>query len=290
MIGTSRKAMKQIFVFLSVSLFLFSPAYGQTSASGSIVNIPVIHTWDYYTDYGETGHLTHSAGSETVMFGSDYPEVTFDPPLKHGDTLDFWGQSEYDYLVLVRDGISGRFLSINYEKDVPDNACSGCSYQSRSWLHLQNITMNESDTSFSFTLMGSQLLGHGFSLMTYFCRKTQSSNQSWFDTDSATGVNQNSEVTFTISKHDILAAGVATITGSPRLGMNPQPADSYLNVAFPEGFPHASLRVMDILGREALNVAVPIGLKSTRINVSTLPSGTYFLSTPSGSQLFLVRH
>jgi hypothetical protein len=282
--------MKLVLAILSVIFFDYASAVGQTSEHTTVSNIPGMHYQSSATDYNETGHLTYSSDSALSTFAFATPYEYFDGLYRSGDTLYFSYSGSYgDRVRMVLASTSGSFRSIDVFGYVPYYG-GVCDDQSSSLIHLEDVSMVDSVNYFTLTLTGDQLLGHALFCTMETCDGT-GGGAYWQDKYVSNGtVNPNSVVSITILKQDIISATVSARRPPQIFNLNPQPADSYLTVTLPDGFRQENFQVADILGRVALDIVVPIGLRATRINVSSLPSGSYFLTTASGSQMFLVRH
>jgi hypothetical protein len=254
-----------------------------------IDSLPYVHAWSNYTDYGETGHLTHDFGSENIISSSFY-YASFDTQriVRTGDTVQLWNRLYSDtskFLTVIFDTQNDRIVSLEYHT----SAGSWNDRQIAHYCRIEDIPFTQTFSSVQAEFKGAQIGGHSIIDSTWQYQYLQSGDQSFTDTyRTSETVIPSSRIFFSLSKSVIFSDVAFSCSPTTTLTVYPNPATNMLSVAIPRVTLPKEGSIVDAIGRTVLRFSAPSLAQDPTIDISSLSIGIYSLRLGSCSQKFAV--
>jgi hypothetical protein len=260
-----------------ILFFFSSTASAQnitTQFNFTISHLPGTHSWDYWTDPNETGHVTnHSFGIDSFVFNNEVMTSYFDRVYRFNDTLSF--SNGTCSLIITTDSTNiYQFKNIAfYEYPYYINHCDPVIYT----FSLDSVAVVETSKALICTIVGNSILDHRLVLKKEKCDWTASSDQSWKDIYTYNGiVDSASKIYFAIGKDQIL--DVLEGNKQDMLLVYPQPASKEIYVQAPASVLLSEITIYDFLGRRVIESPLQ-HVNDIHIDVSSLNPGIYYLSS-----------
>ena len=253
-------------------------------------SLPSTHSWDNYTDYSESGHLTHSFGTDTSFMGLSVSPWYDDKKTSiSNDTFVFVSKREFSYdphgrLTLVFDNVSKHLRYFEFMLTPGDD------YTRKTALlfKAENIDLVETATTLEFQLTGNEILQHHVFDSSYDYSYQQSGNMS-FQTISVSrdSVVPGSTIHFTISKDHFATNSIGT-ESSKSIFVYPNPADEIVSIA--TNAQQMPIELYDVLGNKVSSRSVDASDETVTLNISAFPSGLYWVRIGNITKPLVIRH
>jgi len=103
--------------------------------------------------------------------------------------------------------------------------------------------------------------------------------------DNSSNIYIEDLLNFRVREVNSYIVGIENILASGKFAVYPNPANSNLTIVFPDNYnaSNNALEILDVTGRSIVNSPLTIHNSQMSVDVSTLPSGMYFIKIGNGN-------